>query len=124
MLKKATLLLVCIGLNACFTPERNCIDFRTGTFTSEALLEGELVTTRFTRNKDLEIDEFKGIIDSFSVRWINDCEYIVKKLYPKNKSEEKAVHFKIIQTEGNTYTYEYGLVGDTKKLKGSAQKVQ
>ena len=30
----------------------------------------------------MEIDYFQGKVDTSSVRWINDCEYIVKKRNP------------------------------------------
>ncbi|MGM0392634.1 MAG: DNA topoisomerase IV, partial [Bacteroidota bacterium] len=66
---------------------------------------------------------FEGKTDTSSVRWINDCEYIVKNLNPKNMAEEKALHIKILTTDKNTYTFEYGLVGGTQKQKGSVTKI-
>ena len=103
-------------------PERRCADFKTGTFTFETLLNGELVATRFIRNDTLEVDYFQGKADSSSIRWINDCEYIVKKLNPKSMSEEKAIHMKILSTDGDFYTFEYSLVGENTKQRGTAQK--
>ncbi|HBR53773.1 MAG TPA: DNA topoisomerase IV, partial [Flavobacteriaceae bacterium] len=55
--------------------------------------------------------------------WINDCEYIVKKKNPKNQAEKRAIHMKILSTEGNTYQFEYNLVGEPRKEKGTAVKV-
>ncbi|TVZ51581.1 DNA topoisomerase IV [Dokdonia sp. Hel_I_53] len=111
-----------LSIQSCTTPERNCRDFKTGTFTFETLLEGQLVATTFTRNDTLEIDYFNNKADSSSIRWINDCEYIVKKLNPKSRSEEKAIHMKIIATDGDFYTFEYSLVGKTIKQRGTAKK--
>jgi len=116
------ILLYLFFLQSCKSPERDCGQFKTGTFTFETLLEGELVSTTFTRNDTLEVDYFKGKADSSSIRWINNCEYIAKKLHPKNRAEEKALHFKILTTEGNFYTFEYSLVGKTQKQRGTAQK--
>jgi len=82
----------------------------------------ELLTTTFVRNDSIEIDYFRGKADTSSVRWINDCEYIVKKLHPKNRNEEKAIHMKILTTEGNQYTFEYNVVGETRKERGTALK--
>jgi len=113
------LLLLCIG---CYQPQRNCEQFRTGTFTFEAMLGTEVETTTFVRNDTLEIDYFRGRADTASIRWINDCEYIVKKLNPKNRAEEKAIHMKILTTDGDNYTFEYNIVGDSKKAKGTATK--
>lgn len=124
MLKKITFLLgFALLLTACQSPERNCDAFKTGEFTFETLLNGDLVTTRFTRNDTLEIDYFQGKVDSSSVRWINDCEYIVQKLNPTSMSEKKAIHMKILYTEGDFYTFEYSLVGETIKQTGTAKKL-
>lgn len=123
MLRKTIFLFLIISVVwACETPERDCASFKTGEFTFETLLNGELVSTRFTRNDTLEVDYFKGEIDSSSVRWINDCEYIVQKLNPKSISEKKAIHMKILYTQGDFYTFEYSLVGENIKQRGTAQK--
>ncbi len=111
-------------LFSCTPRERNCDYFKTGVFTFETLLEGELITTRFERNDTLEIDYFNKKIDSSKIRWINDCEYIAQKINPKSLSEEKALHFKILSTNKSYYTFEYSLVGETLKRKGTAQKIQ
>ena len=121
-ISKAIYLLFVLLCLSCYQPERNCTDFRTGTFTFEALLGTELETTTFIRNDTMEVDYFRGKADTASIRWINDCEYIVKKLHPKNMAEEKAIHMKILTTQGNTYTFEYNIVGDSKKAKGTATK--
>lgn len=116
------LISLCTIFISCEIPERNCTDFKTGTFSFETLLDGQLVETTFMRNDTLEVDYFQGKIDSSSVRWINDCEYIVKKINPKRMSEEKAIHMKILTTEGDFYTFEYSLVGESNKQRGIARK--
>ncbi|GGD94438.1 DNA topoisomerase IV [Planktosalinus lacus] len=118
-----SLFLLTLLFTSCYSPERNCEDFRTGTFEFEALVGAEVLKTTFVRNDSIEIDYFKGKADTSSVRWINDCEYIVKKLNPKSMAEEKAIHMKILTTDKNTYTFEYNIVGQTKKERGTAVKV-
>ena len=118
-----TVLLCSVLFTACESPERNCDSFKTGSFTFETLLNGELVTTRFTRIDTLEIDYFEGKVDSSSVRWINNCEYIVRKIHPKSMSEQKAVHMKILYTEGDYYTFEYSIVGENIKQQGIVKKI-
>lgn len=108
----------------CFKQERNCKNFHVGTFEFETYLNGELAKTTFVRNDTIEIDSFQGKQDTSSIRWINTCEYIVKKIHPKNRSEEKAIHMKILTTTSNTYTFEYGLVGSSEKQKGTAKKIK
>lgn len=107
----------------CYQPTRECADFRTGTFRFTASIEGEEQTTVFTRSEDLEISEFAGSTDSASVRWINDCEYILSNLNPANRNEEKPIHVKILSTTEDSYTFEYKLVGTTRTSRGTAVKV-
>jgi hypothetical protein len=108
---------------SCYNPERNCEDFRTGTFEFEAYLEGDLVKTTFIRNDSIEIEIYKDKKDTASIRWINDCEYILKSLKPKNLAQEKPIHMKIISTSNNSYTFEYKIVGKNTKQKGRVVKV-
>lgn len=110
-------------LHSCYSPERKCEDFRTGTFEFETFLNNEVLKTTFVRNDSIEIDYFRGKADTSSIRWINNCEYILQKLNPKSLDEERAIHIKILTTQGNSYTFEYGIVGQTKKEKGTAIKV-
>ena len=77
-----SILLLTFLIFSCYNPERNCQDFKTGTFEYKALIGTEVLSTTFTRNDTLEIDYFNGKSDSSSIRWINDCEYIVKKINP------------------------------------------
>lgn len=109
---------------SCFEPERNCSDFKTGTFEYETYLNGELATSTFKRNDSIEIDEFQGKSDTSSVRWINDCEYILKNLNPKSMAEEKPIHIKILTTNKDGYTFEYGIVGQDKKQRGQVDRVK
>jgi len=105
-------------LSSCYQPQRDCKVFKDGEFSFTTTIDEKEVTTTFIRKGGLEIDYFNGKIDSSSVRWINDCEYVVKKLHPRNKAEEKSVHMKILTTTDNSYTFEYSLVGDSNKSKG------
>lgn len=118
------LVLSTLILSACAqVSERNCTDFKTGTFEFERLVGTQVETMRFVRNDSFEIGYFRGKVDTSSVRWINDCEYVLQNINPKNKEEEKAVHIRILNTEANSYTFEFGFVGKTKKEKGTAMKV-
>ncbi len=122
---KKTFLLLCVMIlfNGCYSPERDCTRFKTGTFEFESYLNGELVTSTFVRNDSIEIDKFQGKTDTSSVRWINDCEYIITNLHPKNRAERQALHIKILTSEKNSYSFEYGLVGKTEKQRGSVRKI-
>jgi hypothetical protein len=114
--------IILLSLTSCYNVERNCTDFKVGTFDFEAIVGSEVLTTRFVRNDSIEIDYFRGKSDTSSIRWINDCEYIVKKIHPKNRAEEKAIHMKILTTTANSYLFEYNIVGDSNKKRGTATR--
>lgn len=111
-------------LTGCFSPDRNCKDFQTGTFSFTSIVLGDTLTTKFIRTDSIEVDYYLNRVDSSSVRWLNDCECIVKKMRPLSYQESKAVHMKILTTKNNTYTFEYNLVGDSaKKQRGVVTKL-
>ena len=107
-----------------FEPSSECENFQIGTFEFETLIEGELVKTTFDRQKAIEIETYRGKKDTASIRWVNDCEYILKAINPKNMAEQKPMHFKILTTTPNSYTFEYNMVGENTKQRGTAYKVK
>ena len=117
------LLIALITLTSCYNVERNCSNFKTGTFEFEAVSGTEIFTTRIIRNDSIEIEYYKESIDTAAIRWINDCEYVLKKLNPKNRAERKAIHIKILNTDGDNYNFEFNEVGKSQKSKASARKI-
>ncbi len=111
-------------LVSCYNQERNCLDFKTGKFISETKIEGKKYTSTFERNDSIQIENYQGKIDTFKVRWTNDCEYVIQNINPKNREEKKAVQMKIVTTKENTYTFEYSFVGDSKKQRGTVTKIK
>ena len=122
---KRACLIVCIFIitSSCYQPERDCKAFKNGTFTFTSIINNEEKTTTFVRYENIEIDYYEGKSDTATVRWINDCEYVVKKLNPANKAEEKSIHMKIRSTTDSSYTFEYGIIGETNKSVGTAIKI-
>ena len=110
-------------LTSCYDQERKCTDFKTGKFRFEHEINGQKKITLFERTDSLEIESYEGKTDTSSVRWINDCEYVLQKINAKSAAEKKAVHMKILTTKGNSYTFEFSLVGDTQKQKGTVTKI-
>ncbi|MFC4818406.1 DNA topoisomerase IV [Flavobacterium sp. GCM10023249] len=121
---KKTLLLFSLSLASCYQQERNCSDFKTGKFEFTQEIEGKKMTSVFERNDSIQIETFNGKTDTASVRWINDCEYILQKLHPKNRQEKKAINIKILTTNKNQYVFEYSFVGEAKKQKGTVTKIK
>lgn len=104
-------------------PQRNCKNFKTGDFSFTSIINGEEKTTTFSRTLEIEVDNFEGKQDTSSIRWINDCEYVLKNKNPENKAEEKSIHIKILTTSDSSYTFEYNAIGDKRKFKGTAYKI-
>lgn len=108
-MKKIAALALALIVTSCYNIERNCTDFKTGTFTFTYTIDGVEKTGTFLRTESLNIDYFEGKVDTATVRWINDCEFIQKKLHPKSMAEQEAIHFKILSTTDSSYTFEYKL---------------
>lgn len=123
-MKKITLLLIALTIISCNNKERDCKSFRTGTFEFVQNIKGVKHRSTFVRTENLQIETYQGKIDTASVRWVNDCEFILQKLNPKSMKEEKAISMKILFTEKNKYIFEYSFVGDAKKQRGSATKIK
>lgn len=123
-MKKLLFITATVLLTSCYQQERNCADFKTGTFLFEQEINGEKHSSTFVRTNQYEIETYQGKKDTASIRWINDCEYILQKLHPKNMAEKKAVQMKILTTNKDGYTFEYNIVGDTNKQKGTIKKLE
>lgn len=120
-------LLVCfvpLFFYSCYSVKRDCKNFQTGSFEFTTLVGDEIKTSYFFRTKDLEIETFEGKVDTARIRWVNDCECILTKLNPKSNQDKRPVQIKILSTEGNTYTFEYSLVGKSdNKQRGTIRKI-
>ena len=127
-MKRVLFLFILTLFTNCYKIERECQNFKTGEFEFLYTIDGEEKSGRFIRTQKYSVDYFDGKIDSSSIRWINDCEFILKKLNPTNNSEDDAIHMKILTTTDSSYSFEYKLA--IKKLnkpsrteKGIAYKI-
>ncbi len=118
--------LLALLIYSCDFPERDCLNFQTGTFEFKSISStGDTLITKFTRTKDLEIGYFNGTIDSNTVKWVSNCECIYKKVNPKSFKEKKSVQMKILSTNKDSYTFEYSFVGDIKnRQRGFVKKIR
>ncbi len=121
--KKILLLPILLILNSCYDQECNCELYKTGKFEFVQEIDGVKKTTLFERTENLQIETYEGKTDTASVRWVNDCEFVLQKLSPKNMQEKKAISMRILSTTKNSYTFEYSFVGSEKKEKGTANKI-
>ena len=123
MKRKYFALLLLPALFSCYDQQRNCADFKTGKFRFEHEVDGVKKTTLFERSENYEIETFEGKTDTATVRWVSDCEYVLQKKNPKNMQEQKAIGMKILTTTKDSYTFEFGLVGNDAKQIGTVTKI-
>ena len=120
---KKLIIIVFFGIVSCYNVERNCKEFKTGKFEFVQEIDGKKMKSIFERNDSLQIETFNGRTDTAFIRWVNDCEYILQKINPKNMQEKKAINIKILTTTKNGYTFEYSFINENKKQKGTVTKI-
>ena len=64
---RIVLVICCILLTGCYNVERNCNDFKTGTFEFTYVVDGIEKTGKFVRTETMNIDYFDNKVDSASV---------------------------------------------------------
>jgi hypothetical protein len=109
---------------SCYSPQRNCSNYKVGQYKYEALVNGEIQTTIFDRNDSVQIESYLGKTDTSKIRWVNDCEFILTPLNPKSILDQYQIHMKILSTTQNTYQFQYNIVGETQKETGIAEKIE
>ena len=109
---------------SCYRVERDCIEFRTGSFEFSTSINDSIVKSTFIRTDNYEIEQFKGIKDSSTIRWVNECEFILTKINPKTNQEKRPIRIKILRTYGNSYDFEYSQVNNPQKInRGTVNKI-
>jgi len=109
MIKRLFILFL---LTSCYSVDRDCGNFKMGEFEFTYILNDTIQRSLFTRTLDYEIEEFNNVIDSSSISWVNDCEFVLTKLNPKTNQEKRPVRIKIIRTYENSYDFEYSSVNE------------
>ncbi len=121
MKKVITLSLLFIS---CYSVDRNCIEFRTGSYEFSTSINDSIVKSTFIRTDNYEIEQFKGVKDSSTIRWVNECEFILTKINPKTNQEKRPIRIKILRTYGNSYDFEYSQVNNPQKInRGTVNKI-
>ena len=121
-MKKAFILSLL--LTSCYSVERNCSDFKTGVFEFSTLINDSIVTSSFTRTNNYEIETFKGIKDSSTVKWVNKCEFLLTKINPRTNQEKRPIRIKILRTYGDKYDFEYSGVNNPDKIsRGTIKRI-
>ena len=109
---------------SCYNVDRDCVEFRTGSFEFSTSINDSIVKSTFIRTDNYEIEEFKGVKESSTIRWVNECEFILTKISPKTNQERRPIRIKILRTYGNSYDFEYSQVNNPQKInRGTVNKI-
>ena len=114
-LRNLKISLLLIFFISCSFPEKDCKKFKTGNFEFKTEIDGKEYVSYFQRSDSTEIEVFNGVTDTSSVRWVSDCEFILKNINPKKS--KKSITMKILSTENDSNTFEYSIVGDDSNKK-------
>jgi hypothetical protein len=79
--------------------------------------------TKFIRTEDLQIEYFEDEVDTSRMEWVNDCEWRVIPIDPKTNADSRAYLFKILNTTGDSYTFEFTQSGRDQIYRGTATKL-
>ena len=124
LLKRFLVSSLFVCLLGCNLPERNCLDYKNGDFEFSTVINGEAITSKFSRRDSIEIEYFENKIDTSFVNWVSDCEFILRKKNLATSADRKAVNMKILSTSKNGYVFEFSIVGDKKNIfRGEAVKL-
>ena len=89
----------------------------------KTILEDSDITSTAVRNDSIQIETYDNKKDTFSIRWINNFEYILLKKSPKSKLDSTPFHVKITAVKKNSYNFKAFYKGSNFKQKGKAIKL-
>jgi len=95
--------------------------FKTGKY--KTILEDSDITSTAVRNDSIQIETYDNKKDTFSIRWINNFEYVLLKKNPKSKLDSTPFHVKITAVKRNSYNFKAFYKGSNFKQKGEAIKL-
>lgn len=77
--KKTGIILFSLLHYSCYQKECDCSLYKTGKFEFTQVVNGKKHTTIFERTDRYQTETYNGKTDTATVRWINDCEFIINK---------------------------------------------
>ena len=74
-MKFRLIIIALITLTSCYNIDRNCNDYKIGSYYSEVVIDSTIFKSEFTRNTKIQVEYYNKRIDSSEVRWLNDCGF-------------------------------------------------
>ena len=106
------ILFLLLLFSSCYSVDRDCNSYKTGEFEFTYELNDTIIKSTFIRTLDYEIEEYNGVIDSSSISWVNDCEFVLTKLNPKTNQEKRPIKIEIIRNYKDSYDFEYSSINE------------
>lgn len=122
MLKNCTLFFLFSFLAYACTQQKanNPFSFEKGSFVT--YLENNKDSSFFYRVDNLQIETYKGKVDTFEIEWKNKFEFHLKKQKPKTKLDSTPFVVKITKIKDNSYEFQAHYKNSKFKQKGSTVK--
>ena len=113
--------LIILLIVSCNEAPKTANIFKIGKY--KTILEDSETTSTAVRNDSIQIETYDNKKDTFSIRWINNFEYILLKKNPKSKLDSTPFHVKITAIKKNSYNFKAYYKGSNFKQKGKAVKL-
>ena len=98
------------------------LSYRKGKFIT--YLDKKRDSSFFYRNDSIQIENYRGKIDSFSIHWKHNFEYTLKKINPKNRLDSIPFVVKINKIKSDRYEFTGNYIGSNFKQKGTSIKLK
>ena len=118
---RVTYLIILLFVSCNEAPKTAPNSFKTGKY--KTVLEDSKITSTAVRNDTIQIETYNNKKDTFSIRWINNFEYVLLKKNPKSKLDSTPFHVKITAVRKNSYNFNAYFKGSNFKQKGKAIKL-
>lgn len=107
-------------LTAC-TSTPTITDYKKGSF--KTFLDNKRDSSTFVRIKNLQIEKYKGIIDTFEIEWKNNFEFHLHKTHPKSHLDSIPFVVKITKLMEDSYEFQANYLNSNFKQKGTTYKL-
>lgn len=122
-MKNILFLLILFSLSSCVESKKLDVEsFKVGTF--KTLLDANDDTSIAVRNDSIQIENYNSKIDSFAINWVNNFEYVLKKINPKTALDNTPFHVKITGIKENSYTFTAFYKGSNFRQTGTVIKLE
>ncbi|PID69352.1 MAG: DNA topoisomerase IV [Flavobacteriales bacterium] len=114
-------LIISLVLFGCDSGMANVKNFKTGEF--KTYLDDIDATSHAFRDDSLQIEIYKGVKDTFLIKWNSNFEYELIHASPKSKLDSTPFIVKITGVKNNSYKFTAHYKGSNYKQKGRVEKI-